>query len=106
MKLVIEKNLNSGKYSVTIKISEYTEDEIVRLRKFGSPPISILPRQVYFDGKFTSQIPLTDMDLTFTFDAEQQANDFVDIIKDRVITAVTLLKNRTDKFSGGAEIVL
>lgn len=106
MRLVIEKKLNSGKYNVSISVSDYTEDEIDRLSKYGSPFISIEPRSAYFNRQYTNAIPITDLNMTFTFEEEQQATNFSDNIKQRISKAISQLKARTDKFSGEDELVL
>ncbi len=106
MKVVIEKNLKAGSYLVNVEITEYSEDEIDRVKRFGAPSISIAPETIYYNGRARSVIPVTSLNTSFQFSDEQSAEDFIKLLKSRIKSAVDELKGKTDNFSGRDEIEL
>lgn len=108
MKVIIEKKLEGGKYSVQINVSNYTADEVDKIKRFGSPNISIAPQTVWsrdYGTRLTS-LPLHDMNYDFKFTAEAEAVSFVNNMTDRIKLAVDKLKGMRDQFSGTKELEL
>ena len=106
MKVVLDKRLESGKYYVRINISEYTPEEVEKIKVFGAPMISISPKRLFLNGRFVSDLPLHSMNFDFDFDTEAQANSFVTGMTQKIKDAVETLKARKDQFSGKDELNL
>jgi len=107
MKVIIEKRLEAGKYFVRIDISDYTNDEVEKIKKFGSPRISVAPKFVYLRNEGTkSTLPLHNMNYDFEFNLEHEAIAFVETMTGRIKNAVLILKNMKDNFSGKNELEL
>ncbi len=104
MKVVIEKKLEAGKYHVSINVSDYSQGEIEKIKKFGAPEISISPKNIYRNGSIVSSLPIHDMNYDFKFDTEVLANNFSETMTNRIKTAVETLKSKKDEFSGKNEL--
>jgi len=99
MKLKIDRKLEEGKYIVTISVIEFSQEEQSQISKFGSPLISIEPRQISTGTIFVDELPLHGINHQFSFDDENSAANFAETMKQRVTRAVTELRTKTDNFT-------
>lgn len=100
MRLIIDKKLQGGKYSVHIKVIDLNADELDRIQKFGSPMVSLSPQSYYTaQGYLRFEIALHAFDHVFEFDSEQSAVSFVESMRKRITEANEKLKNKKDSFS-------
>ena len=106
MKIEIDKNIKEGKYSESVSILEILPQEREQILKFGSPVISLEPRSAWYQRDIVKKIPLHDFKPVFSFSSEEEANEYIRIIKERIIDAVKQLKNRKDNFSKKEEYEL
>ena len=108
MKILLEKKIENGKYSVSINISNYSVEELTLFKKFGPPEISIVPQFVLvrIGGtlKHSQQLPLHDLNRSFEFSSEDKAAEFADAMSEIITQSVFALKNREDNFSAVKEI--
>jgi hypothetical protein len=108
MKLKIEKKLADGSYTVDVETLQFSADEQNRIEKFGSPMVSLEPKIVTVRRPAGGFVTLTSIAIhalnhTFNFNNENEAEDFVRQMTDRIRTAITELKNKRDDFTGEKE---
>lgn len=104
MKVIFDKKLENGKYNVRIDVTEYSVDEVEKIKRFGPPIVSIAPKNVYNGGRMRDSLPLYDLNYDFEFDLEREAINFVELMKGRIKIAILNLKERKDNFSGKNEL--
>jgi hypothetical protein len=107
MKLVFEKKIENGKYCVVIKITEFSVDEIERMKKYGAPIVSIAPqsRMNRIRG-FVSEISLPDLNYDYWFENKEKAQLFESNMTERIKEAIKKLKSYNDDFTEEKEISL
>jgi len=106
MKVVFNKRLEAGKYYVNIDVTDYTHDEVDKIKRFGAPLISLSPQNAFKNGNFVTHLPIHSLNYDFQFSTEAQAKQFVDSLSTRIQVAVKELKARKDDFSGKKELDL
>lgn len=82
-----------------VSVIDILPEEKEQILKFGSPLISLAPKSIWYQKGIAKEIPLHDFSPVFVFAEEDEANEYVKIIKGRIIDAVKQLKNRKDNFS-------
>jgi hypothetical protein len=99
MKLKVDKTIDGGSYKVIVVAVSFTPDESSKISKFGSPLISIAPR-TFFNGRSTLRaLPIHTINHSFVFDKEEEADQFVTNIKERIQSAMEELRGKEDKFT-------
>lgn len=86
MKVTVIRNLSSGVYFVGFRVGEFTEEERIKMQKFGIPAIS-----VYFGSpgsRSATKQPLTqlsDQQLPLAgFSAEEEAKKYEATVLDQI----------------------
>ena len=99
MKLQIDKRVENAKYYLTLGIKEFTKQDQEKMQKFGSPMVSIYPKEALYDGEWTSELPLYNFHATFEFSSSEAAEEFLIEIKERVKYSIDYLRSKKDTFS-------
>ncbi|MCY9758387.1 hypothetical protein M5X00_29655 [Paenibacillus alvei] len=120
MKLVIDKKLANNNYEVAISIADIQEAETELFSDFGKVSINI-GGELTKKGGTTAEATIgdafkylpTDFPITRVFTqaqygakAENVAIAFSDTVQERIQTAITTLKAKSDGFTGSTEVVL
>lgn len=120
MKLVIDKNLASNNYEVSISVADILPEETEMFNDFGAAAINIGGELKSTDGLEVEAtigdsfkyLP-TDFPIVRVFTkaqygdkAEIVENAFANTITERIQSAITTLKSKQDSFSGTTEVQL
>ncbi|WP_090739450.1 hypothetical protein [Paenibacillus sp. Mc5Re-14] len=120
MKLVIEKKLANNNYEVSIAVADIQEVETELFNDYGKIQINI-GGELKVTGGTTPEATIgdsfkylpTDFPIVRVFTQAQYgdkaqvvANAFADTISERVQTAITALKAKSDSFTGTTEVQL
>lgn len=120
MKLVIDKKLANNNYEVVISVADLQEAETELFADFGKVSINI-GGELTKKGGATPETKIgdvfkyvpTDLPITRVFTqaqygdkAEDVAIAFADTVQQRIETAITALKAKSDGFTGTTEVVL
>jgi len=99
MKLQIDKRVENAKYYLTIGIKDFSVEDQQQMQKFGSPMVSIYPKEALYNDEWTTELPLYDFHATFEFISSDAAEEFLIEIKERVKYSVDYLRSQKDTFS-------
>ncbi len=99
MKVRIDKRVEGGKYFVDVSVLELSNEEREKIRKFGSPLVSMEPQRVWYDSHFTFNLPLHDINQSFGFENQALADTFAEKLRERILQALNSLRNKQDTFS-------
>ena len=99
MKLNINTNIEQGKYYVIISVVELSHEEQSQITKFGSPSISILPKNAWYRNSYVDHVPLHAINYKFEFNNEAEAIKFSKEMEIRIKEAVIRLRNLRDNFT-------
>ncbi len=99
MKLQIDKRIENAKYYLTISIKDFSVEDQKQMQKFGSPMVSIYPKEALYNNEWTTELPLYDFHATFEFISSDAAEEFLIEIKERVKYSVDYLRSQKDTFS-------
>jgi hypothetical protein len=103
MKIAIEKSVTSGAYYVKIVVKEISEDERLKIKKFGSPKVSLDPSSVLHNGQSVKNLSLHEINHYFLFFDQAEADQFAEIMRARLKKAADELRAKVDSFSGTQE---
>jgi len=103
MKLKIEKILTDGNYMVHVETLDFNLDEKNKISKFGSPLIALEPKFVNTPRGRRGEVPVHAISYNFNFDNEGDADNFVNIITDRIKQAMNDLRAKEDRFTNTSE---
>lgn len=106
MKLVANKQLLNGTYNVSLAITEILPEERTNILKFGAPLISIAPQRAINRNVYVTSLPLHEINHSFSFGTETQATNFINDMKNKISSAVGILKSKKDEFSKQEEYEL
>ncbi|HYD92734.1 MAG TPA: hypothetical protein VEA37_14760 [Flavobacterium sp.] len=104
MKLKIRKYLENGIYYVSITDINFEHIEIDNIRKFGAPLVSIQPKSVIRNSRYTNELPIHDLSGDYSFRNEGEAQKFFIEITQRIKDAAQNLKNSIDNFTGEKDL--
>lgn len=101
MKLKINKKIEAGIYKVDISVDNFTPKEQLQISKFGSPKILLSPQSIVRPHPFSpiTSLPIHSINHSFVFNNEQSADSFVNIMTDRIKTALEELRKKEDNFT-------
>lgn len=99
MKFSFNKEVRKGSYFVKISLTELSQSEKDKIIKFGAPSIDLSPEQYYDGRRHHHELPLSILDHNFAFDTEDEANDFLESMKNRIKDAVDNLNSLEDNFT-------
>lgn len=119
MKLTVDTKLENNNYTATFDVTDITEAELELISDFGDIEINVggaiqdsLGADLITLGnsykKFPSDLPFARAfnQAQYGDDAEAIATAYVQNITDKIEAGITLLKAKTDTFSGTTEIIL
>lgn len=106
MILKIDKKIEGGSYRVEIAALSFTPEEQQKITTFGSPLISIAPKNFFNGNTFLTSLPIHIINHSFTFNDEAIADKFVIDIKQRIKDGMNELRSKKDGFTEEKEYEL
>ena len=99
MKLQIDKRVENARYYLTISLKDLDREDQQQMQKFGSPMVSIYPKEALYNDKWTTELPLYDFYATFEFVSSDAAEEFLIEMKERIKSSIDYLRSQKDTFS-------
>lgn len=96
---MVQKNIDNARYYISVSLREFAKEDQQKMQKFGSPLISIQPKEALYDGSWTSELPLYDFHVTFEFDSSNEADEYLVELKERIKQGLDYLRAQQDTFS-------
>lgn len=99
MKVQVQTRLENARYFVTVSLRDFEKVDIEKMQKFGTPLVSIYPKEALYNNTWTGELPLYDFYVTFDFESPDEADEYIVMLKERIKEAMEYLRSLEDTFS-------
>lgn len=93
MKLKVKKSLVRGEYHLNFQTVGFNEEETEKINKFGSPKID-------FSSDGLGEHGIEKLDIYLKADSQQEANELIERIQNKIKEKLGELLSKIDNFSG------
>lgn len=104
MKATVTRTLQNGVYSVSFAFSDFTQEELAKMRSFGIPAVQVRTGPPGAQG--VNNIPITIINPNFVagFSTEQEAKNYETNVLAQAKAGIEAIRQRKDEFSSTNEV--
>jgi hypothetical protein len=104
MKVTVTKRLQAGTYFVSFNFSDFTPEELAKIKSFGAPIVQV--RAGSEPGHQVFNVPINAVNSNFNagFLTEEQAKTYENAVLNQAKTGMEKLRQRKDDFSDVNEV--
>jgi hypothetical protein len=104
MKATVTRTLQNGVYLVSFTFSDFTQEELAKMRSFGVPVVQIRTGPPGSHG--VNNLPITAINTNFVagFSAEQEAKNYETSVLAQAKSGIEAIRQRKDEFSSTTEV--